>query len=226
MCQKVRETLCSMSDPAYRQFQAKLMPGTDPERVLGVRVPLLRRYAKELDRDEMTRDLFLSELPHLYYDEYNLHGFLISLCRDYEKTVEMLDAFLPYVDNWATCDLTSPRVFSKHRGRLAEDVEHWLTSAHPFTVRFGIEMIQSHFLDKDFSAAWLERVSAIRREEYYVTMMIAWFFATALAKQWDSTVPYLENRRLDAWTHKKTIRKAIESNRITPEQKAYLRTLA
>ena len=185
------------------------------------------------DVDEKKKELakmdgieeFLQDLPHAYYDEYNLHGFLISECKEYEKAVKYVEALLPYVDNWATCDLLSPKVFKKNHIRLEQDIMRWMASDHTYTIRFGIEMVMSHFLDKDYDANWLERVSVIRSEEYYVNMMIAWFFATALAKQWDDAVVYLENQKLDLWVHNKTIRKAVESYRITDEQKAYLRTL-
>lgn len=170
-------------------------------------------------------EVFLQDLPHAYYDEYNLHGFLISECKEYEKTVNYVDALLPYVDNWATCDLLRPKAFRKNHARLENDIERWLSSDHTYTIRFGIEMVMSHYLDKDYDSKWLERVSAIRSEEYYVNMMIAWFFATALAKQWDDAVTYLENQKLDLWVHNKTIQKAVESYRITDEQKKYLRGL-
>lgn len=217
---KLREN----ADPDYRLFQAKLMPGVDPERIIGVRTPVLRKLAKELAK-QADIDVFLNDLPHKYYDENNLHGFIITECKDYEKTVKYVDAILPYVDNWATCDLLSPKVFKKNRDKLLNDIDRWLTSGQTYTVRFGIEMLMSHYLDADFKPEYLEKISAVQSGEYYVNMMLAWFFATALAKQWDAVVPYIEENRLPEWVHNKTIQKATESYRITDEQKTYLRSL-
>lgn len=224
MTEEIEKRLFALQDEKYRMFQAKLMPGVPTERIIGVRTPELRKLARELAKQEGI-EAFLLALPHKYYDENNLHGFIISECRDYEKTITALDAFLPYVDNWATCDLLSPKVFRKHREHLAADIDRWLRSDQTYTVRFGIEMVMSHYLDGNFDAKWLERIAAIRSEEYYVNMMIAWFFATALAKQWDAALPYITGRALDRWTHNKTIQKATESDRITEEQKIYLRGL-
>ena len=221
---EIRSRLFSLADPAYRDFQAKLMPNVELSRIIGVRTPILRKLAKELAKKDGIGQ-FLSDLPHGYYDENNLHGFIISECRDYDAAVAYVDALLPYVDNWATCDLLSPKAFAKNRDRLKCDIDRWLASPAPFKVRFGIEMIMSHYLDGDFDPAFLNKVAVIRSDEYYVNMMIAWFFATALAKQWDDAVGYIEECRLDAWTHNKTITKATESYRITDEQKAYLRSM-
>ena len=220
----IEKLLFELRDEEYAQFQAKLTPSVDPELFIGVRVPEVRKLAKQLKNDPMV-DAFLKELPHKYYDENMLHGLLISEIKDYDKAVEETDIFLPYVDNWAVCDIMSPKVFKKHKTELIEKIREWSGSGETYTIRFGIEMLMSHYLDDDFRAEYLEIPAAIRSEEYYVNMMIAWFFATALAKQWDSTIPYVENNRLDKWTHNKTIQKAIESYRITDEQKAYLRTL-
>ncbi|MCQ2445700.1 MAG: DNA alkylation repair protein [Clostridia bacterium] len=222
--QEIEEKLFSLKDEEYRLFQAKLMPGIDPERIIGVRTPLLRALSKELSKEEGI-EAFLNDLPHRYYDEYNLHGFIISREKNYEKAVCYVDALLPYVDNWATCDLLSPTVFKKHRGELGKEIERWMTSDRAYTVRFGMEMAMSHYLDEDFDEKWLRMASEIHSEEYYVRMMAAWYFATALAKQWDAAIPYIENNRLDIWTHNKAIQKAVESYRITESQKDYLRTL-
>lgn len=222
--EEIEKRLFEIRDEKYAEFQLKLMPGIKTERVIGVRTPLLRAYAKELVRKEETEE-FLSRLPHKYYDENNLHGFIISEYKDYDKAVKSVDALLPYVDNWATCDLLSPKAFKKNRERLKTDIDRWISSDKPFTVRFGIEMIMSHLLDGDFDENYLIKVSKIRSEEYYVNMMKAWYFATALTKQWESTVPYIENGALDTWSHNKSIQKAVESYRITDEQKAYLKTL-
>ena len=220
----VQQRLFALQDLKYRDFQCKLTPTVSKERVIGVRTPELRKLAKQIGgTDEAAA--FLAVLPHAYYDEYNLHGFLISGCKDYSETVAALDAFLPYVDNWATCDLLAPKTFKKHRAELWDKIPDWLRSGETYTVRFGMEMLMSHYLDEDFRPEALERVAAVRSAEYYVNMMAAWFFATALAKQWDAAILYLTEKRLDEWTHNKTIQKAVESFRITDEQKTYLRTL-
>lgn len=224
MKEEIQRRLFELQDEKYRLFQAKLMPGVALERIIGVRTPELRKLAKELAKREEVEE-FLQDLPHQYYDENNLHGFIISECKDYEKTVKYVDDILPYVDNWATCDLLSPKVFKKNRKQLEGEALRWLSSDKTYTVRFGIGMIMSHYLEEDYDSIWLERVALIRSEEYYINMMIAWFFATALAKQWEDTVKYLEQQRLDTWVHKKTIQKAVESYRITEEQKTYLRSL-
>lgn len=224
MMDEIESRLRELQDEKYRLFQAKLMPGVDPDRIIGVRTPELRKLAKELaKRPEV--EVFLNALPHRYYDEYNLHGFIISETKDYPQAVAQVDALLPWVDNWATCDLLSPKAFRKHRVELKQDILRWMASTETYTIRFGIEMVLSHFLDEDFEPEWLERVAAVQSEEYYVNMMIAWFFATALAKQWEASLPYLENRRLSDWVHRKTIQKATESYRITQEQKELLRGL-
>lgn len=224
MTDQIQARLMAEQDLGYRDFQAKLMPGIDPERIIGVRTPILRKMAKELAKLPDI-DVYLADLPHRYYDENNLHGFIISACRDYEKAVAYVDALLPHVDNWATCDLLSPRVFAKNRSRLGSDIDRWLASDATYTIRFGIEMVMSHFLDEAFDPIWLQKVASIRSNEYYVNMMLAWFFATALAKQWDSTIGLLTGNALDRWVHNKTIQKAVESYRITPEQKDFLRSL-
>lgn len=220
----IQEKLFALQDLDYRQFQAKLMPTVDPERVIGVRMPALRKLAKEL-KGTAEAEAFLQTLPHHYYEENNLHGLLLCARSGYEETVDGLDTFLPHVDNWATCDLLSPKVFAKHHPELWEQIPQWLADAHPYTVRFGLGMLMSHFLEEDFTPQVLQRAGSIRREEYYVKMMQAWLFATALAKQWDATLPWLTERRLDVWVHNKSIQKAVESRRITPEQKELLRGL-
>ena len=209
---------------SYGDFQAKLTPGIPRELFIGVRVPEVRKLAKRLAKEPETVN-FLSELPHKYYDENMLHGLLISEMKDYDKAITETDYFLPFVDNWAVCDIMSPKIFKKHKSDLIAKIREWVKSSETYTVRFGIEMLMCHFLDDDFLLEYLEIPAAIRSDEYYVNMMIAWFFATALAKQWNSTIPYIEKNRLDRWTHNKTIQKAIESYRITDKQKVYLRTL-
>ena len=220
----IEKILFENSDEAYRAFQAKLMPGVDIDAIIGVRIPLLRKMAKTFIKEADIFD-FLDELPHKYYDEYNLHGLIISEFKDYSKTIKYIDALLPYIDNWATCDIISPKSFAKNRVLLKNDIDRWIVSDKTYTIRFGIEMAMSHFLDKDFDASYLDKISKIESDEYYVNMMIAWYFATALTKVWGEAVPYIEQRRLSAWVHNKTIQKAIESYRITNEQKALLRSL-
>ena len=220
----IQQRLFELQDLKYRDFQCKLMPTVAPETVIGVRTPALRALAKELAGSEEAAE-FLKILPHEYYEENNLHGFLIERLKDYGETVAALDAFLPYVDNWATCDLMSPKVFKKHTNELLVKIDEWLASSETYTVRFGVEMLMSFYLDERFSSRYLEKVAEVKSEEYYINMMIAWYFATALAKQYEAALPYIERRRLDKWTHNKTIQKAVESYRITDEQKAYLKTL-
>lgn len=225
------ERLVSMRDAKYAEFEANLIPGVEPERFIGVRTPQLRALAKEIVKGkaegidaEMTES-FLADLPHGYFDEDQLQAFIISEIKDFDKAVAMTEDFLPYVNNWATCDQLSPKVFAKHKAELLRHIDKWLESDKTYTIRFGIGMLMEHFLGDDFDPAWMERVARIRSDEYYVNMMIAWYFATALAKQWDAAHDVLIQNRLDAWTHNKTIQKAVESRRITDEQKAYLRTL-
>lgn len=221
---KITNKLFELQDKEYGEFQAKLTPGIDKSQIIGVRVPILRKLAKEYIKDEESQE-FLNTLPHEYYDENMLHGLLISEIKDYEKCIELIDEFLPYVDNWAVCDIMSPKVFKKNKEKLIIKIKEWIKSEHTYTCRFGVEMIMSHYLDEDFKEEYIEMVSEIHSEEYYVQMVIAWLFATALAKQWDSTIPYIENQKLDKWVHNKTIQKARESYRITDEQKEYLKGL-
>ena len=222
---ELQQHLFGMRDAAYAAFIAKLTPGFPPSHFIGVRVPLLRTIARSFAKEEAASQSFLSHLPHSYYEEDMLHGMLISLVKDYDRCLDLTDRFLPYVDNWAVCDTLSPKVFAKHKAQLLENILRWSSSSHTYTCRFGLRMLMTHFLDDSFSADFLEIPAAIRSEEYYVKMMVAWFFATALAKQWEATLPYLEKRQLAPWTHRKTIQKAIESYRIPPERKDYLRTL-
>ena len=220
----LQERLFAMQDKQYAAFQSKLTPGVPPESFIGIRVPELRKFAKEFAKEVEVND-FVHQLPHKYYDENMLHSLLISQVKDYEEFIRLTDAFLPYVDNWAVCDIMSPKVFAKHKAALTEKIKIWSDSRHTFTCRFGIETLMTHYLDKDFKVEYLEIPASAKSEEYYVKMMVAWSFATALAKQWDATIPYIEQRRLAPWTHNKTIQKAIESYIISPEQKEYLRTL-
>ena len=222
--QTVQARLFELQDPKYRDFQCKLMPTVDPDTVIGVRTPELRKFAKAFGKEAEAAD-YLKILPHRYYEENNLHGFLIEGMKDYGQVIAALDAFLPYVDNWATCDLMSPKIFKKHLPELREQIQVWMASSHTYTIRFGIEMLMTFYLDEQFQPEYLDWVADVHSEEYYVNMMIAWYFATALAKQYDAALPYLQEHRLEPWTHNKAIQKAIESYRITDEQKAYLRSL-
>ncbi|MCC8139569.1 MAG: DNA alkylation repair protein [Lachnospiraceae bacterium] len=215
------EYLWSRQDTGYRDFQRKLMPTVPPEAVIGVRTPILRTCAKELRGTEDARQ-FMTELPHTYFEENQLHAFLICGERDFDACMEELLAFLPYIDNWATCDQLSPKIFRKHHQELLPYIDQWLASEHPYILRFGIGMLMQHFLDEDFDGKYPERVAAVHSEEYYVNMMIAWYFATALAKQYDAVLPYITEKRLDPWVQRMTIRKARESFRVTEEHKEFL----
>lgn len=220
----IQQELFALQDLSYRDFHAKLMPTVDKARVIGLRTPKLRAFAKEFGKTEEAKE-FLKVLPHQYYEENNLHGLLIEQIKDYPTLIRELNRFLPCIDNWATCDLLTVRVVKKHLDTFTEEVERWLASDHTYTIRFGIGMLMRYYLEEHFSLEYPEKVAKIRSEEYYVNMMRAWYFATALAKQYEAIFPFLEEKRLDAWTHNKTIQKAIESYRITQEQKVYLRTL-
>ena len=222
--EEIREELFRLQDPAFRDFQAPLVPGCDGQVFIGVRTPELRRYAKALGKREDIRE-FLNDLPHFYFDENQLHAFIVSGIRDFDCCLEETERFLPYIDNWATCDQFSPKVFAKHLPELDACIRRWIRDEHPYTVRFGIGMRMRYFLDEQFQPEYLEEAASIDREEYYIRMMIAWYFATALAKQYDAALPYIEQRRLPLWIHNKTVQKAVESYRITPEQKEVLRSL-
>ena len=220
----ILQKLQELSDLGYRDFQAKLMPTAAKETIIGVRTPAMRALAKELKGTELAAE-FMKELPHQYFDENQLHAFFINELKDYDECLQELERFLPYVDNWATCDQLSPKVLKKQPEATLEAIRKWMASEHVYTIRFGMEMLMSFYLDAWFKPEYLAWVAADRNEEYYVKMMVAWFFATALAKQYEATVPYLERRLLPEWSHKKAIQKACESYRITKEQKEYLRTL-
>ena len=214
--EEIRQALFEKQDIPYRDFQAKLIPGLDPETMIGVRTPELRKIAKEMKKRE-DREIFLKDLPHRYFDENQVHAFILSEEKDFEHCIEELERFLPYVDNWATCDQMSPKVFRKHRAGLPDRIRTWISSSHTYTVRFGIGMLMQHFLDEDFDIAYARLAAGIRSEEYYINMMTAWYFATALAKQYEQILPFMEERRLSPWVHNKTIQKAVESLRISPE---------
>lgn len=220
----IQQELFALQDISYADFQSKLVPNIPRELFIGVRVPegrkLAKRFAKEPEAYE-----FLKDLPHKYYDENILHALLISEIKDYDACIVAIDNFLPYVDNWAVCDILSPKIFKKNKTPLLVKIKEWSASEKAYTCRFGIEMLMSYFLDDDFRPDYLEIPASVHSEEYYVRMMIAWFFSTALSKQWDATIKYIEKHRLDTWTHNKAIQKARESRRITSEQKEYLKSL-
>ena len=222
--EEIRERLFQLQDTAYRDFQSKLIPNIEISTEIGVRTPELRKLAKELIKRENIGE-FLNAVPHAYFDENQLHAFLVSEIKEFDRCIDEVCRFLPYVDNWATCDQMSPKVFRKNREALLPYIREWLDSGETYTVRFGIGMLMSHFLDDSFDLAYPEMVAAVRSEEYYVNMMVAWYFATALAAHYGAIVPFLEEERLAPWTHNKAIQKAVESCRISPEQKAYLKTL-
>lgn len=220
----IQKELFRNQDETYRDFQAKLLPTLNQQTMIGVRTPILRAFAKTLYK-ENNFSVFLHDLPHKYFDENQLHAFLISEMKDFDLCIEELDKFLPFVDNWATCDQMSPKIFKKHKEKLFDQIKIWITSEKPYTLRFAIGMLMQHFLDEDFDLKYPKMILQIHSEEYYVKMMIAWYFATALAKQYESILPFLENQSLEPWTHNKAIQKALESYRVTNEHKNYLRTL-
>lgn len=222
--EQIREDLFKMQDLSFREFQAKLMPNVDRETVIGVRTPDLRKYAGKAAKYPDIEE-FLGNLPHHYFEENNVHAFVIEKIREYERCMQQVERFLPYIDNWATCDLFSPKVFGRHKEELMEAIRRWIFSGETYTIRYGIGMLMRFFLDEDFKPEYLELAASVRSEEYYVNMMIAWYFATALAKQYETALPYIEKQRLDVWTHNKAIQKACESRRISGEQKEYLRSL-
>ena len=220
----IQKRLFAMQDKGYRSFNSKLIPNVDKETVIGVRIPMLRKYAKEIYNTDVARK-FLSALPHKYFEENNLHAFLIEQTDDFGTCVKALNAFLPYVDNWATCDSMRPKCFRRNKDLLLEQIDKWLDATHPYTVRFGIEQLMLYCLDEDFDEKYMERISRIKSDDYYVNMMSAWYFATALSVRFDTALAYLTGEKLTPFVHNKTIRKAVESYRITREQKEILRSL-
>lgn len=221
---EIRTELFKMQDMDYRDFNSKLIPTVDKESMIGIRTPELRKYAKQLGKCSEVI-VFLQDLPHKYFDENQLHAFIISEIKDFKNCIAEINRFLPYIDNWATCDQLSPKIFKKHHSELFAYIKDWLKSDKVYTLRFGIGMLMEHFLDEDFDIIYPETVLKIRSDEYYVNMMIAWYFATALAKQYKSIIPFIENRSLDIWTHNKAIQKATESYRISTQRKNYLKEL-
>ena len=221
---KIQKDLFEMQDLKYRDFHSKLIPTLDKDKIIGVRAPQLRSYAKRMIKSGEAAE-FIKKLPHKYYEENNLHIFILNEMRDYDALIIEAERFLPYIDNWATCDAFSPNAFAKNTEQLETRVREWTASDKTYTVRTGLGMLMKFYLDENFKTEYLSLAAAVRSEEYYINMMIAWYFATALAKQYDAALPYLTGKKLDVWTHNKTIQKAVESYRITAEQKEYLKSL-
>lgn len=220
----ILKELFSRQDTAYADFQFKLTPTIERTSIIGVRVPELRKLAKTLYKEGNYSD-FLKALPHDYYDENMLHALILSEMKDYESCVPQVEAFLPFIDNWAVCDVLSPKIFKKHKKTLLLNIKKWIASGETYTCRFGLGMLMQHFLDEDFDEAYLAMAAGVVSVEYYVNMMQAWYFATALSKQWEAVIPYIEQRKLQPWVHNKTIQKARESYRIAPDRKEYLKSL-
>lgn len=224
ICDKIKDDLFAMQDAGYRDFHSKLMPNIDKERIIGVRTPQARKYANQAAKNPDV-DIFLNNLPHYYYEENNIHAFVIEKIKDYDECIRAVEDFLPYVDNWATCDLMKPKVFGKNKEKLINSVEKWLKSDQAYTIRFGSNMLMSFFLNEDFEKEHIEWLTAVDSDDYYVQMGIAWYLATALAKQYDETVKYIEENRFSVWIHNKAIQKARESYRVPDERKEYLKSL-
>ena len=220
----IQKELFAIEDSAYRDFHAKLVPTVPKDLIIGVRAPRLRAYAAKLAR-EGQGEVFLASLPHTYYEENNLHSFLLAKEKDFSEAIRKTEEFLPYIDNWATCDSLSPKVFAKQKEALLPHVKTWLASKHTYTVRFGIKMLMDHFLGDAFSPETMEMAANVKSEEYYVNMMIAWYFATALAKQEEAALRYIKEERLPVWVHNKAIGKAVESYRIAPGLKETLKSM-
>lgn len=220
----IQKRLFELQDEKYADFQSRLIPGIPKDSIIGVRVPALRQIAK-LMKDSPEAEKFMRFLPHKYYDENMLHALLLSELKDYFECAAAVKAFLPYIDNWAVCDILSPKSFRRHRAELIEEIKKWTASEAVYSCRFGIGMLMTHFLGDAFKQEYLNIPASVSSSEYYVNMMIAWFFATALAKQWDAAIGYIENGKLGDWVRNKTIQKAVESRRISPAQKEYLRQL-
>lgn len=222
--EKIQAELFELRDEKYRDFHSKLIPDMEKENIIGIRTPVLRKYAKQFAKTEDAA-AFLQDIPHTYYEENNLHMMLITSIKEYGKCLKEIEKFLPYIDNWATCDLPAPKCFAGHKEELLPHIKQWIHSGETYTIRYGIGMLMRLYLDEDFKPEYADLVAGVTSEEYYVNMMIAWYMATALAKQWDAIIPYVEEHRFSDWVHRKTIQKAVESYRITDEQKGYLRSL-
>ena len=223
---EIIQKLFELQDEKYRNFQSKLIPTINSESIIGVKTPELKTLAKDISKgNEILRNDFLSDVPHRYFEENQLQAFIISDEKDFDKCIDYLENFLPYIDNWATCDQLCPAIFKKNHSKLLPYINKWINSNYTYTIRFAIKLLMQHFLNEDFKPEYLEMVAKVESSEYYINMVRAWYFATSLAKQYESTITVIQEKRLDIWTHNKTIQKAIESFRITPEQKTYLRSL-
>lgn len=218
----VYEMLLEAKDDKYRDFQVKLVPNVSPDTIIGVRTPDMRKIAKEVFNSP-EKDEFLKELPHKYYEENLVHFFIIAMIKDFDECIEKVEEFLPYVDCWPVSDQATPKTFKKNHAKLLPYIKNWIASDHVYTARFGIRMLMNEFLDDDFKDEYLELVASKEGDDYYLKMMVAWYFATALAKKYDESVKYIEGRKLDDWIHKKAIQKAVESFRVTDEHKEYLK---
>ena len=221
---EIQKRLFALQDKGYREGSIKLNPSVDPDTIIGIRIPALRALAKELKGTDAAA-AFIAALPHQYFEEYSLHTFLIGYIKDFDEAIVQTDRLLPWLNSWALTDSMRIKAFEKDPARLLPTIDKWLSSGDTYTIRYGILCLMNYFLDARFDPCYLKKVAAVRSDEYYVNMMIAWYFATALAKQYKAALPYIENRRLDQWTHNKAIQKAIESYRVTDEHKIYLRTL-
>ena len=221
--EQLQQELFALQELKYRDFHSKLLPGVDKETIIGIRTPILRKFAKEFAKREDAEE-FLQILPHQYYEENNLHMMIITAIKDYDRCLSEVKKFVPYINNWATCDLPLPKCFGKHKRELMGQVCEWIDSGQTYTIRYGIGILMNLYLDEDFKPEYLALAASVHSGKYYVNMMIAWYFATALAKQWEAAVPYIEQKKLPKWVHRKTIQKAVESYRITPEQKIYLKS--
>lgn len=221
---QIQEKLFLLQDLGYRDFHSKLMPTVSKERIIGVRVPQLRKLVKELNNSELKAE-FLKALPHKYYEEDNLHAFLIEQIKDFDECISALDSFLLFVDNWATCDMMTPKILGKNLEALYEKIEEWVKSEHIYTVRFAVVTLMKFFMDEHLDKKHLSLLLSIKSDEYYINMAIAWYLATALSSRWDLVIPYIEKQKFSKWVHNKAIQKAVESYRITKEQKEYLKAL-
>ncbi|MDD5930605.1 MAG: DNA alkylation repair protein [Spirochaetales bacterium] len=224
MSKEIISKLFSVQDSEYKEFQSRLVPNISPDSMIGIRTPQMRKIAKEINGTQIAEN-FLSELPHKYYEENLIHFFLIAMVKDFNECINKLETFLPYIDCWPVCDQSSPKVFKKNHEQLLPYIKKWISSPHVYTARFGMRILMNEFLDEDFKEEYLELVASKKGDDYYLKMMIAWYFATALAKQYDSAISFIEHRKLEQWTHNKAIQKALESFRVSEEHKDYLRTL-
>lgn len=220
----IQEKLFSLQDLKYKEFHSKLMPTVREYKIIGVRVPQLRKLAKEINKSDLKAE-FLKALPHKYYDEDNLHAFLIEQIKDFDECISALDDFLLHIDNWATCDMMTPKVLEKEPDKLYLKIQEWINSSHTYTIRFGVVSLMKFFMNDRLDKKHLNLLLSIKSDEYYVNMAISWYIATALASRWETVIPYIEKKKFDKWVHNKSIQKAIESYRITKEQKEYLKTL-